>query len=58
MPTHIVISRKPTKTKVCALRVFRVVRAAMAELRSVPCAVHQAGKDIAEAWQESGSYHR
>ena len=53
MSSRLVIPPKPTKTKRCALVVFRVVRRVMVQTASVRRHVRQSRIDIKSAWQES-----
>jgi hypothetical protein len=53
MSSRLVIPQKSTKTKRCALAVFRVVRRVTARAARIPRYVRQSRIDIASAWQES-----
>lgn len=57
MASRLVIPPKPTKTKRCAVAVFRVVRGVAHHFKSnavrVPKYIRQTKVDIASAWQET-----
>lgn len=44
----------PSLTKTCALQVFRVVRCGLAHAADAGAFARDIGKDIADAWAESG----
>jgi hypothetical protein len=44
----------PSLTKTCALQVFRVVRCGLAHAADAGAFARDIGKDIADAWTESG----
>lgn len=45
---------RPSLTKTCALRVFRVVRCGLDRTAVVGTFARGIGRDIADAWKESG----
>lgn len=44
----------PSLTKTCALQVFRVVRCGLDRIADAETLAKDIGKDIADAWEESG----
>lgn len=51
---YIISIPRPSLTKTCALQVFRVVRRALHGVAVAGDVAQNAGKEIAEAWVESG----
>ena len=48
-------SPRVSRTKICALVAFRVIRMVQAKAAKVPCVLLQARNDVIAAWRESGS---
>jgi len=56
--SRLVVPPKPSRTKKCALRTFKAVRFAARTVAKVPGVVKRAGRDVIDAWQESGGRFR
>ena len=49
---------RTSRTRICALVAFRIVRAVQQNAKQVPCVLLQARNDVVAAWRESGMFRQ